>query len=107
MGLSPPTLLYEVTRAPPCADRPDATSQQAQEPASLCPPLIGQRHSPGSRSRAARGPSGCAAPTEPAAALGLAALRAGLVRPRPDEQVALVLCGANVDPAVLATPAAG
>ena len=44
---------------------------------------------------------------EPAAALGLAALRAGLVRPRPDEQVALVLCGANVDPAVLATPAAG
>ena len=44
---------------------------------------------------------------EPAAALGLAALRAGLVRPRPDEPVALVLCGANVDPAVLATPAAG
>jgi threonine dehydratase len=44
---------------------------------------------------------------EPAAALGLAALRAGLVRPRPDERVALVLCGANVDPAGLATPATG
>lgn len=44
---------------------------------------------------------------EPAAALGLAALRAGLVRPRPDERVALVLCGANVDPAVLATPVTG
>ncbi len=39
---------------------------------------------------------------EPAAALGLAALRAGLVRPRADEPVALVLCGANVDPATLA-----
>ncbi|GCL62096.1 threonine/serine dehydratase [Pseudaquabacterium pictum] len=38
---------------------------------------------------------------EPAAALGLAALRAGLVRPRADEPVALVLCGANVDPATL------
>lgn len=43
---------------------------------------------------------------EPAAALGLAALRAGLVRPRADEHVALVLCGANVDPTMLATPAA-
>jgi hypothetical protein len=29
-----------------------------------------------------------------------------VVRPRPDEHVALVLCGANVDPAMLATPAA-
>jgi threonine dehydratase len=38
---------------------------------------------------------------EPAAALPLAALRAGLVTPRPHERVALVLCGANFDPAIL------
>ena len=35
---------------------------------------------------------------EPAAALPLAALRAGLVRPLPHERVLLVLCGANFDP---------
>ena len=39
---------------------------------------------------------------EPAAALGLAALRTGAYVPRVDETVALVLCGANLDPATLA-----
>ncbi|MDE2604814.1 MAG: threonine/serine dehydratase [Burkholderiales bacterium] len=39
---------------------------------------------------------------EPAAALGLAALRTGAYQPRADEVVALVLCGANLDPATLA-----
>jgi len=38
---------------------------------------------------------------EPAAALPLAALASGLVRPRPSERVALVICGANFDPATL------
>ena len=38
---------------------------------------------------------------EPAAALPLAALRCGAVRPVPHERVALVLCGANFDPATL------
>ncbi|WP_394789704.1 threonine/serine dehydratase [Rhodoferax sp.] len=38
---------------------------------------------------------------EPAAALGLAALQAGVYQPRGDEKVALILCGANVDPAGL------
>jgi threonine dehydratase len=40
---------------------------------------------------------------EPAAALGLAALRSGLVRPGAQERVALVLCGANFDPSTLAS----
>lgn len=39
---------------------------------------------------------------EPAAALPLAALRSGLYRPAKDEVVALVVCGANLDPASLA-----
>ncbi len=39
---------------------------------------------------------------EPAAALPLAALQAGIVRPAPGERVLLVVCGANVDPATLA-----
>jgi threonine dehydratase len=39
---------------------------------------------------------------EPAAALGLAALRTGAYQPKSDEIVALVLCGANLDPATLA-----
>ena len=39
---------------------------------------------------------------EPAAALGAAALWSGAVRPAPHERVALVLCGANLDPATLA-----
>jgi threonine dehydratase len=39
---------------------------------------------------------------EPAAALPLAALQAGLYRPGPDERVALIVCGANVDPATIA-----
>jgi threonine dehydratase len=39
---------------------------------------------------------------EPAAALGLAALQTGAYRPRADETVALILCGANLDPAKLA-----
>lgn len=39
---------------------------------------------------------------EPAAALPLAALATGAVRPAPHERVALVICGANVDPATLA-----
>jgi threonine dehydratase len=38
---------------------------------------------------------------EPAAALGLAALQSGVYRPRADEKVCLVLCGANLDPATL------
>jgi threonine dehydratase len=39
---------------------------------------------------------------EPAAALGLAALQSGAYMPDEDEPVALILCGANVDPATLA-----
>ena len=39
---------------------------------------------------------------EPAAALGLAALQTGAYRPRSDENVCLVICGANLDPATLA-----
>jgi threonine dehydratase len=39
---------------------------------------------------------------EPAAALGLAALQTGAVRPAALDAVALVLCGANLDPATLA-----
>lgn len=39
---------------------------------------------------------------EPAAALGLAALQSGACVPKPEEIVALVLCGANLDPATLA-----
>ncbi len=39
---------------------------------------------------------------EPAAALGLAALQSGAYGPKADEIVALVLCGANLDPATLA-----
>jgi threonine dehydratase len=39
---------------------------------------------------------------EPAAALGLAALTSGVVQPQPHERVALVLCGANFDPGLLA-----
>lgn len=38
---------------------------------------------------------------EPAAALGLAALRTGAYVPRGDEVVTLVLCGANLDPGTL------
>ncbi|MDB5874664.1 MAG: threonine dehydratase biosynthetic (Threonine deaminase)-like protein [Ramlibacter sp.] len=38
---------------------------------------------------------------EPAAALGLAALQTGAYRPRADEKVCLVICGANLDPATL------
>lgn len=39
---------------------------------------------------------------EPAAALGLAALWSGTLRPAAHERVAVVLCGANFDPATLA-----
>lgn len=42
---------------------------------------------------------------EPAAALPLAALASGVVRPSAGERVALVLCGANLDPATLASQA--
>jgi threonine dehydratase len=38
---------------------------------------------------------------EPAAALGLAALQTGAYKPRADETVCLVLCGANIDPSSL------
>jgi threonine dehydratase len=44
---------------------------------------------------------------EPAAALPLAALQSGAVRPRAGERVCLIVCGANLDPASLsgaATP---
>jgi len=39
---------------------------------------------------------------EPAAALGLAALWSGAVVPAPHERVAVIVCGANLDPASLA-----
>lgn len=39
---------------------------------------------------------------EPAAALGLAALQTGAYKPRADEKVCLVICGANLDPGTLA-----
>ncbi|MDD0812231.1 threonine/serine dehydratase [Curvibacter sp. RS43] len=39
---------------------------------------------------------------EPAAALGLAALQSGAYRPRADEKVCLIVCGANFDPSALA-----
>ena len=38
---------------------------------------------------------------EPAAALPLAALRSGAIRPRADAKVCLIVCGANLDPATL------
>ena len=38
---------------------------------------------------------------EPAAALPLAALQSGVVRPRAGEKIVLVVCGANLDPASL------
>lgn len=41
---------------------------------------------------------------EPGAAAALAALTSGGYRPAPDERVAVVLCGANTDPADLAGP---
>jgi threonine dehydratase len=47
----------------------------------------------------------CRLAVEPAAALPLAALRAGVVKTAAHQRVALVLCGANFDPLVLATPA--
>ncbi len=40
---------------------------------------------------------------EPAAALGLAALHSGVYAPAPTEKVCLIICGANVDPATLAS----
>ncbi len=40
---------------------------------------------------------------EPAAALGLAALRSGVYRTQVDERVCLILCGANLDPASLSS----
>ena len=43
---------------------------------------------------------------EPAAALPLAALRTGAVVPRAGERIALIVCGANFDPATLADPVA-
>lgn len=39
---------------------------------------------------------------EPAAALPLAALWSGVLKPAPQERVAVVICGANLDPATLA-----
>lgn len=39
---------------------------------------------------------------EPAAALPLAALQSGVVRPRAGERVVLIVCGANLDPSTLA-----
>ena len=38
---------------------------------------------------------------EPAAALPLAALQSGVVRPRTGERVVLIICGANLDPSTL------
>lgn len=42
---------------------------------------------------------------EAAAALPLAALRSGVYRPAAGEHLALIICGANTDPATLTTPA--
>lgn len=42
---------------------------------------------------------------EPAAALPLAALWSGVVKPARHERVAVIVCGANLDPAALAAPA--
>ena len=39
---------------------------------------------------------------EPAAALPLAALHSGAYQPKPDENVCLIICGANLDPGTLA-----
>ena len=39
---------------------------------------------------------------EPAAALPLAALQTGIYKPSADEKVCLIICGANLDPAMLA-----
>ena len=39
---------------------------------------------------------------EPAAALPLAALHSGAYQPKPDENVCLIVCGANLDPSTLA-----
>jgi threonine dehydratase len=44
----------------------------------------------------------CKLAVEPAAALGMAALQAGTHRPRAEDRVCLVICGANLDPATLA-----
>jgi threonine dehydratase len=44
----------------------------------------------------------CRIACEPASAAPLAALVAGAYTPEPDERVALLICGANVDPATLA-----
>ena len=44
---------------------------------------------------------------EPAAALGLAALRSGVVQPGISERIGLLLCGANFDPATLGGRAQG
>ena len=41
---------------------------------------------------------------EPAAALPLAALHSGAYRPRADEKVCMIICGANLDPASLSVP---
>ncbi len=43
---------------------------------------------------------------EPAAALPLAALQSGVIVPRAGERIALIVCGANLDPASLAEPVA-
>lgn len=43
---------------------------------------------------------------EPAAALPLAALQSGVVRPAAGERIALIVCGANLDPSTLAEAAA-
>ncbi len=39
---------------------------------------------------------------EPAAALPLAALQSSAYRPRPDDKVCMIICGANIDPTTLA-----
>ncbi len=44
---------------------------------------------------------------EPGGATAFAALLAGAYRPAPGERVAVVLCGANTDPATLTSPKAG
>ncbi|MEU4248723.1 threonine/serine dehydratase [Amycolatopsis sp. NPDC026612] len=44
---------------------------------------------------------------EPGGATAFAALLAGAYRPAPGERVAVVLCGANTDPATLTSPTAG
>lgn len=49
----------------------------------------------------------CRLVAEPGGAAAVAALTAGVYRPAPDERVAAIVCGANVDPATVVRPPTG